>query len=46
MPENNRISSSIRNPGDFAHGINGGLNFEAKNPSKVQPRSNYHHSKG
>jgi len=35
MPENNRISSSIRNPGDFAHGVNGGLNYDAKNPSKV-----------
>lgn len=45
MPENNKISSSIRNPGDFSHNINGGQSYDTANPSRVQPKSNYQHSK-
>ena len=44
MPENSRLSSSIRNPGDFAHGVNGGVSLDSANPSRVQPKSNYQHS--
>lgn len=43
MPDYSRISSSIRNPGDFVHSLNGNYGYE-QTQSKVQPKSNYQHS--